>query len=152
MGNRINKRLTIAQKEAIVKAYHDEKLSFVQIEHKFKISNNTVKKICRTMEYGFWDNLPEEEKEPVTRRTDRRHLTKEKREELLSNDAMDIIERTFHAMKTKLENPGKLSASQLTSFVAVAAPYVLPKRVEDKKKDKGKSGNDLFRAFKFHEQ
>jgi len=147
--------ITAQFKETVVRDHHDNKLTSLQIAHKYSCCFKTAKTICERNEYGFWNKPAGLVKgtmkhfRPVS--DERQKLTAQERMKLLVNDAMEVTELTMQQMINKLmADDCDLSASQLATFVAVVAPYAIKKKKSTIKPEEEKkvSMSDQFSMFK----
>ena len=143
--------------EKILRDSVDGKLSKLKIAKKRRCCYNTVDRILKNYEYGFWDKPPvpplsplRPEEESIVKQ--RKGLSTSERMNALSNDSIEIAELTLKRMKDILNDPSQsVSAAQLTKFLQIAAPYAIKKaEATPKGKDDSKpiSSRDQFAQFK----
>jgi len=159
-------RVTITKNliEKILRDSVDEGLSKLQIAKKRRCCFNTVVRILKDYEYGFWDKPKapprspirkddKEEKEDKRIAKQRSNLSPSERMKELSNDSIEISEMIMKRMKDLLNDPDEsISAAQLTKFLQTAAPYAIKKAdgaAKSKDDDKpNSSSSKLFKIFK----
>lgn len=122
----------------VLKMYHVEGFSMTDIGNHLGFCRQTVSKIITTCE------LTQEDEDTLVYNPnyvkDRIKLDTFERAKLLADDAMQTVEYTMSIMKWKLQQDILLAETEkkgpsttmaeLTKFLAAAAPYVLPKKVQ----------------------
>jgi transposase-like protein len=128
-------------KAMVIHDYHYEGNSRYALAKRYGISPHSVDKILR--EYP--KDYKAEEKAQKQSLNDRSDLPSYSRKELLEKDAVSIIELSFQAINTILKDRGeKLTPSQLSSIISVAAPYVMTKPEKGKKGEQKENARDVL--------
>ena len=111
-------------KQQIIWDFHNNHLSYYGLAKKYGISDHTAKRVVTTNPANYrapapvvWEPLQTREK-----------LSEYHRLEQLTSDALSIVELTLQGMlRTLWTHPEKLNPTQLTAFMAAAAPYAVPR-------------------------
>jgi hypothetical protein len=161
MSNKPRRSRTIITQqfmEKIVRDHIDLNMTFLQIAHKYSCCFQTVMNICSKNEYGFW-NKPAGLAKGVKHKPKplvsdiRKHLTIEERKQLILLDMIEILELLNQRIIERLEAVYcDVSSTQLATFFAIIAPFVISKKRDRKGKNKDKeiepSDSEMYSMFK----
>ena len=131
-------------KENIVRGFHDDHLTVSELARRYNCAYNTVNKIVKLTNYGFWDFAPGRQIDPPVTET-RKNVSSSERAGLLMHDAMAVVELTLQGMVTMLKDHlTSITATQLCAFLTAVAPYTMIKK--DKQKEPTKI--NVYKMFK----
>ena len=135
-------------KQQIIWDFHNNHLSYYALGKKYGISDHTAKRVITSNPADYraaapvvWEPLQTREK-----------LSEYHRLEQLTSDALSIVELTLQGMlRTLWTHPEKLNPTQLTAFMAAAAPYAMPRlQVRKSLPEQPKSIKDYAFMFRTH--